>query len=176
MQRRVQSSLQSMPVINGWCIAELTAVIYLNENDHNDEKDDDEIFSNSIRRLSKPFFLCCWYFKNRSNRNDKSKKGTKLNNLSRRKMGTGYWDKLLQRLQHILKLSFWRDGIDVAHSRWYPTAAQLKGEYRESEILATNRELTKFPDTEEERDRQYITNETKKYLWKSHFEKIGFYD
>ena len=91
-------------------------------------------------------------------------------------MGTGYWDKLLQRLQHILKLSFWRDGIDVAHSRWYPTAAQLKGEYRESEILATNRELTKFPDTEEERDRQYITNETKKYLWKSHFEKIGFYD
>ena len=44
MQRRVQSSLQSMPVINGWCIAELTAVIYLNENDHNDEKVDDEIF------------------------------------------------------------------------------------------------------------------------------------
>ena len=106
----------------------------------------------------------------------KANKETKLNNLSRRKMGTGYWDKLLQRLQHILKLSFLRDGIDVAHSRWYPTAAQLKGEYRESEILATNRELTKFPDTEEERDRQYITNETKKYLWKSHFEKIGFYD
>ena len=57
MQRRVQSSLQSMPVINGWCIAELTAVIYLNENDHNDEKDDYEIFSNSIRRLSKHFLM-----------------------------------------------------------------------------------------------------------------------
>ena len=57
MQRRVQSSLQSMPVINGWCIAELTAVIYLNENDHNDEKVDDEIFSNSIRRLSKHFLM-----------------------------------------------------------------------------------------------------------------------
>ena len=56
MQRRVQSSLQSMPVINGWCIAELTAVIYLNENDHNDEKVDDEIFSNSIRRSSKHNF------------------------------------------------------------------------------------------------------------------------
>ena len=90
MQRRVQSSLQSMPVINGWCIAELTAVIYLNENDHNDEKDDDEIFSNSIRLLSKHIFYVVDILKTGQIKMTKANKGTKLNNLSRRKMGTGY--------------------------------------------------------------------------------------
>ena len=88
MQRRVQSSLQSMPVINGWCIAELTAVIYLNENDHNDENDDDEIFSNSIRRFL--YFDVVDILKTGQIEMTKAKKGTKLNNLSRRKMGTGY--------------------------------------------------------------------------------------
>ena len=89
MQRRVQSSLQSMPVINGWCIAELTAVIYLNENDHNDEKVDDEIFSNSIRRLSKHFFDVVDILTGQIEMT-KANKETKLNNLPRRKMGTGY--------------------------------------------------------------------------------------
>ena len=66
MQRRVQSSLQSMPVINGWCIAELTAVIYLNENDHNDEKVDDENIVNLMQGLKKCTIIkfirdCCMY-------------------------------------------------------------------------------------------------------------------
>ena len=49
------------------------------------------------------------------------------------------------------------DGIGYGNS---------KGEYRESEILTTNRELTKFADTGEgtEGDTQYITNVTKKYF------------